>query len=138
MGPAGERYARYQAIEQTLKTEFMSNLSRSQRRDPHETMAELFNALDRGTEEAMLTALDGRAPESAERIRALMFTFEDLGNLLPSAIAVIVRNADKREMALALLFWAYALGMPLRWLVLRSLRKSKVPTPSLDDVVRPH
>jgi CDP-diacylglycerol--serine O-phosphatidyltransferase len=43
-----------------------------------------------------------------------------------------------REMALALLFWAYALGMPLRWLVLRSLRKSKVPTPSLDDVVRPH
>jgi len=89
-------------VEQTLKTEFMSNLSRSQKRDPHEAMAEVFNALDRATEEAMLTALDGRAPESAERIRALMFTFEDLANLLPSAVAVIVRNADKREMALAL------------------------------------
>lgn len=89
-------------VELTLKSEFMSNLSRSQRRDPHETMAEMFNALDRSTEEAMLTALDEHAPEAAERIRALMFTFEDLGNLLPNAIAVIVRSADKREMALAL------------------------------------
>lgn len=89
-------------VEQTLKTEFMTNLSRSQKRDPHESMAELFNSLDRSTEEAMLTALDAKAPESAERIRALMFTFEDLANLLPPAIAAIVRNADKREMALAL------------------------------------
>lgn len=89
-------------VETTLKAEFMSNLSRSQRRDPHETMAEVFNALDRSTEEALLAALDGEAPESAERIRALMFTFEDLANLLPSAINVIVRNADKREMTLAL------------------------------------
>ena len=89
-------------VEHTLKSEFMSNLSRSQRRDPHETMAEVFNALDRATEEAMLNALDDRAPEAAERIRALMFTFEDLGNLMPAAIATIVRNADKREMALAL------------------------------------
>ena len=89
-------------VEHMLKSEFMSNLSRSQRRDPHETMAEVFNALDRATEEAMLTALDERAPEAAERIRALMFTFEDLGNLMPPAIATIVRNADKREMAIAL------------------------------------
>ena len=89
-------------VENTLKHEFMNNLSRSQRRDPHETMAELFNALDRSTEEALLGALDVQAPDAAERIRALMFTFEDLGNLLPSAIAVIVRNADKRQMAMAL------------------------------------
>jgi len=89
-------------VEATLKNEFMSNLSRSQRRDPHEIMAEVFNALDRSTEEALLSALDSQAPYSAERIRALMFTFEDLGNLLPSAIVAIVRNADKRELALAL------------------------------------
>jgi len=89
-------------IERTLHSEFMSNLSRSQRRDPHESMAELFNALDRSTEEAMLTALDAKSPDSAERIRALMFTFEDLSNLLPTAIATVVKNADKRMMALAL------------------------------------
>lgn len=89
-------------VEATLKNEFMANFARSQRRDPHEAMAELFNAMDRSTEEAMLEALDAKAPESAERIRALMFTFEDLANLLPAAIGVIVRQADKRQMALAL------------------------------------
>ena len=89
-------------VEQTLKTEFMSNLARTQRRDPHETMAELFNAMDRQTEEAMLSALEERAPESAERIRSLMFTFEDLAKLLPSAIAAVVKQADKKVVALAL------------------------------------
>jgi flagellar motor switch protein FliG len=89
-------------VEQTLRSEFMSNLSRSQRRDPHEAIAEIFNALDRSSEETMLNALDERAPESAERIRALMFTFEDLGKLLPAAIQIIVKNSNKRELALAL------------------------------------
>jgi flagellar motor switch protein FliG len=91
-----------QEVEQTLKTEFMSNLSRAQRRDPHESMADVFNAMDRATEEAILTALDERVPDSAERIRALMFTFEDLTGLLPEAIATIVKTADKKVMALAL------------------------------------
>lgn len=91
-----------QEVEATLRTEFMTNLSRAQRRDPHESMADVFNCMDRSTEESMLAALDEKAPESAERIRALMFTFEDLMNLLPAAIATIVRKADKRSMALAL------------------------------------
>ena len=89
-------------VEQTLRSEFMGNLSRSQKRDPHEAMAEMFNAMDRATEEAMLGALDEGAPDSATRIRALMFTFADLGALLPAAVATIVRQSDKRQMALAL------------------------------------
>ncbi|MBT0670531.1 flagellar motor switch protein FliG [Novosphingobium profundi] len=91
-----------QHVEQTLKSEFMTNFSRTQRRDTHESMAELFNALDRTTEEAMLAALDEKAPESATRIRALMFTFEDLANLLPAAIQTLVRASNKRDLALAL------------------------------------
>ncbi|MGN6374317.1 MAG: flagellar motor switch protein FliG [Sphingomonas sp.] len=89
-------------IETTLKTEFMANFARTQRRDPHESMAEVFNAMDRATEEAMLSALDEKSPEAAERIRALMFTFEDLANLMPASIAVVARQADKRQLALAL------------------------------------
>ena len=91
-----------QQVEQTLKSEFMTNLSRAQKRDAHEAMAEMFNAMDRATEEAMLSALDEKAPESADRIRALMFTFEDLAGLMPVAVSAIVRQADKRQMALAL------------------------------------
>lgn len=89
-------------VEDALRLEFMNNLSRSQRRDPHEAIAEVFNALDRSTEERMLTALEEKAPDSAERIRSLMFTFDDLANLMPASIQVVVKNADKRQMALAL------------------------------------
>ena len=91
-----------QQVEQTLKAEFVSNLSRTQKSDPHESMAELFNALDRSAEEAMLRALEEKLPESAERIRSLMFTFEDLTRLLPAAIATIIKAADKKVMAMAL------------------------------------
>lgn len=91
-----------QEVERTLKSEFMSNLARTQRRDPHESMADLFNAMDRSTEEAMLGALEQVLPDAAERIRSLMFTFEDLTKLLPPAIAAVVKAADKKVMALAL------------------------------------
>src|SRR5215831_5897051 len=67
-----------ESIEKTLRTEFMSNLARTARRDAHEMMAEIFNNLDRNTESRFLTALEERNREAAEKIRALMFTFEDL------------------------------------------------------------
>src|SRR3546814_20867237 len=72
-------------VEQTLRTEFMSNLARTSKRDPHEALAEVFNALDRNTEKTLLDKLEARTPESAERIRALMFTFADLARLSPTA-----------------------------------------------------
>src|SRR5581483_6962495 len=70
-------------IEQTLRTEFMSNLARTSKRDSHEMMADIFNAFDRQTETRFITALEERNREAAERIRALMFVFEDLSKLDP-------------------------------------------------------
>jgi len=89
-------------IEQTLRAEFMTNLARTQRSDPHEAMAEVFNAFNRSTEEALLGALEERIPESAERIRSLMFTFEDLGRLSPAAIQAVVGAAERGDLKLAL------------------------------------
>jgi flagellar motor switch protein FliG len=65
-------------VEQTLRTEFMSNLSQTRRRDAHEVMAEIFNNFDRQTETRFMTSLEDDNRESAERIKALMFTFDDL------------------------------------------------------------
>ena len=45
-------------VERTLRSEFMSNLARGQRRDAHEVMAEIFNNLDRAAETRILTALE--------------------------------------------------------------------------------
>src|ERR1700726_3793314 len=64
-------------VEQTLRTEFMSNLSQTRRRDAHEVMAEIFNNFDRQTETRFITSLEDDNRESAERIKALMFTFDD-------------------------------------------------------------
>lgn len=89
-------------VERTLRNEFMSNLARTNRRDSHEMMADIFNFLDRNMESRFLTALEERNRDSAERIKALMFTFEDLGKLDPGGIQTLLRNADKGRLALAL------------------------------------
>jgi len=89
-------------VEQTLRIEFMNNLARTSRRDSHETIAEIFNYLDRSAEARFLAALEDRNRDSAERIRALMFTFEDLAKLDPSGVQTLLRNVDKDKLALAM------------------------------------
>jgi flagellar motor switch protein FliG len=89
-------------VEQTLRVEFMSNLARTAKRDAHEMMAEIFNNFDRQTESRFLTSLEERSRDSAERIKALMFTFEDLGKLDPGSIQTLLRHVEKDKLALAL------------------------------------
>jgi len=89
-------------VERTLKAEFMSNLARSQRRDSHELMAEIFNNLDRNSESRIMGALEERNRESAERIRGLMFTFDDLKRLDGPGVQVLLRGVEKDKLALAL------------------------------------
>ena len=84
-------------------SEFMSNLARTNRRDSHEIMADIFNSLDRAVGDAVhLTSLEERNRDSAERIKALMFTFEDLAKLDPSGIQTLLRVADKDKLGIAL------------------------------------
>jgi flagellar motor switch protein FliG len=89
-------------VERTLRAEFMSNLARSTRRDAHEMMADIFNNLDRAAEQRFLLALEERNREAAERIKALMFTFDDLSRLTPSSMQVLMRSVDKEKLPLAL------------------------------------
>ena len=89
-------------IEMTLRTEFMSNLARTSKRDSHEMMAEIFNNFDRQTEARFIAALEERNREAAERIRALMFVFEDLSKLDPGGIQTLLRGTPKEQLALAL------------------------------------
>jgi flagellar motor switch protein FliG len=91
-----------EGVERTLRQEFMSNLARGSRRDAHEVMAEIFNNLDRAAEARILTALEERNRESAEKIRALMFTFDDLQRLDGPGIQVLLRAVPKDKLTLAL------------------------------------
>jgi flagellar motor switch protein FliG len=89
-------------VEQTLRTEFMSNLSQTRRRDAHEVMAEIFNNFDRQTETRFITALEQDNRDAAERIKALMFTFDDLIKLDNSSAQTLMRKIDKEKLAVAL------------------------------------
>jgi flagellar motor switch protein FliG len=89
-------------IERTLRNEFMSNLARTNRRDSHEAMAEIFNNLDRANEAKFMSALEERNRDAAEKIKGLMFTFEDLSKLDGGAIQAVLRVADKAKLPTAL------------------------------------
>lgn len=89
-------------IEKTLRKEFMSNLARTQRRDSHELVAEIFNNMERATESRFMEKLEQSTPDAAEKIRSLMFTFEDLLKLDQASMQAVIRAVDKERLPLAL------------------------------------
>ncbi|MBA5775710.1 flagellar motor switch protein FliG [Stappia sp. F7233] len=89
-------------VEQTLRVEFMSNLTNTSRRDSHEMMADIFNNFDRQTEARFIAALEEENRDSAERIKTLMFTFDDLMKLDAASCQTLLRNVEKDRLAIAL------------------------------------
>ena len=89
-------------IESTLRTEFMTNLARTSKRDSHEQMAAIFNNFDRQTEGRFMTLLEDKNKDAADKIRSLMFVFEDLSKLDPGGVQTLLRNVDKDKLGLAL------------------------------------
>jgi flagellar motor switch protein FliG len=89
-------------VERTLRQEFMTNLAKTQRRDSHELIADIFNNMERSVEARFMEELEKASPEAAEKIRSLMFTFEDLTKLDSSAIQTLIRAIDKDKLPPAL------------------------------------
>ena len=89
-------------VEELLRAEFVLNSSSTRPTDQHEVLADIFNNIDRSTEATLLGLLEERNKESAELIRALMFTFDDLIKLDGPAIQILLRNANNAKLGLAL------------------------------------
>ncbi len=89
-------------VERTLRQEFMTNLARTQRRDSHELIADIFNNMERSVETRFMDELEKSVPDAAEKIRSLMFTFEDLANLDPASVQTLIRAVDKDKLPTAL------------------------------------
>lgn len=89
-------------VERTLREEFMTTLARTSRRDSHELMAEIFNNMDRTREQKFMELLEEKNMDAAEKIRSLMFTFEDLLRIDPTGIQTILRNIQKEKLPIAL------------------------------------
>lgn len=89
-------------IEKTLRIEFINNLSKTQKQDSNQMLAEIFNNFDRVNEAKYMGLLEEKAPEAADKIKSLMFTFDDLVKVTPSSMQVILRVIDKSKLGIAL------------------------------------
>ena len=89
-------------IEETLKNDFMSTLVSREGQSFLGQVADIFNHLDRQTENKLMTGLFERNREMAEEVRSQMFTFEDIQYLPDSSIRFILRKVDRKKMALSL------------------------------------
>ena len=68
----------------------------------HEHVARIFDSLDSGAESTLLSSLDSAEPGAGEKIRALMFTFDDLAALDPGSLQTILGSVDRAVLTVAL------------------------------------
>jgi flagellar motor switch protein FliG len=89
-------------VEKTLRSEFISTLTKTQKYDSNELMAEIFNNFDRANEAKFMGLLEQKMPDQAEKIKNLMFTFDDLVNINQAGIQTLLRDIDKSKLTVAL------------------------------------
>jgi flagellar motor switch protein FliG len=89
-------------LEKTLRAQFINNASKANNRDAHQIIADIFNLFDRESEEKFSVFLERVLPEDAERVKELMFTFEDMIRIDDKGIQEVIRIVDKTKLALSL------------------------------------
>ncbi|MBM7613655.1 flagellar motor switch protein FliG [Alkaliphilus hydrothermalis] len=67
-----------------------------------QSIVDILNAVDRGTEKNIMDTLEISDAELAEEIRKRMFVFEDIISLDSTAIQRFIRDIDNKELAVAL------------------------------------
>jgi flagellar motor switch protein FliG len=67
-----------------------------------ESVVEVLNRVDRGTERTIMEGLQEVDEELADEIKKRMFVFEDIVTLDDRAVQLVLREVDNRELALAL------------------------------------
>ncbi|WXR61801.1 flagellar motor switch protein FliG [Peptostreptococcaceae bacterium AGR-M142] len=67
-----------------------------------QSVVEILNAVDRGTEKHIMENLEMSDPELAEEIKKRMFVFEDIISLDSTAIQRFIRDIENNDLAIAL------------------------------------
>ena len=68
----------------------------------HERVARIFDRLDSRSEKTFLAALDHAQPGAGDKVRALMFTFDDLTSLDAAGLQTLLSAADRAVLVVAL------------------------------------
>lgn len=90
-------------IEKVLETKFSGMLSQDfTTTGGVQSVVDILNSVDRGTEKFIMEELDIRDAELSEEIRRRMFVFEDIVSLDNRSIQRITREIDNSQWAIAL------------------------------------
>lgn len=89
-------------IEDTLKREFVTELSRSYERDSTSIMAEMLNRSEKDVLDRIMASLEEAEPQAAARIRRIMFTFEDLRRVDRSTFGILIGECAVEKLPVAL------------------------------------
>jgi flagellar motor switch protein FliG len=89
-------------IEKTLHEDFMANFSKNAGADTHAKIADIINKMERDHMEDVLTSLSSVRPKSAEILRGLLFTFDDIVKLTPRDRTTLFDQVPPDRVVLAL------------------------------------
>ncbi len=89
-------------LEKTLRNEFVTTLGRSRQRDTHEVLADIFNNFDRATETHLMDLFEEQDAQSAEKVKALMFTLDDLVRIDDEGIQSLIIGFPRDTLSVAL------------------------------------
>lgn len=81
---------------------WLHSAGRTPERSRHERVARILDRLDSRAEKTLLAALENAEPGAGERIRALMFTFDDLASLDAGGLQTLLSAADRAVLTVAL------------------------------------
>ena len=104
-------------IEQSIHEDFMINLARNAAADTHSRMADIINKMERQSMEEVLDNLTQSRPKSAEILKSLLFTFDDIIKLTPRARTTLFDQIPHEKVILAL----KGTAGPLRSVVLSAM-----------------
>ncbi|XWN32992.1 MAG: flagellar motor switch protein FliG [Devosia sp.] len=89
-------------VEKALHEDFMVNLSLNMGGDSHARMADIINKMERSQMEGVLDGIHQTNPKSAEILRSLLFTFDDIVKLNPKSLSTLFDAVDTSELTMAL------------------------------------
>ncbi|MFA6031939.1 MAG: flagellar motor switch protein FliG [Myxococcota bacterium] len=89
-------------VEKVLHEDFTLNTARNKGADTHARMADILNKMERKDMEDTLGSLKQVRPESAEMLKGLLFTFEDIAKLPARSRMAIFDQVSSERIVMAL------------------------------------
>ena len=89
-------------LEKTLHDDLTLNFARNLGADTYARVADIINKMERSHIEDMLKSLSEKRPKSAEVLKELLFTFDDVVNLAPKARTMIFDQVPADRIVIAL------------------------------------